>query len=127
MSYMFGNSKFKRKICNWDVSNVVNMRGMFLNLTECYTHRWDISSLVYGKEEIIKLGAKIPEIKKMVQLIEEGYEECPVTREVIEGDYFKCSTCKHCFDMEVEKWIDENKQCPYCRSKWGKKIMYSQS
>jgi hypothetical protein len=73
------------------------------------------------------MGAKIPEIKKIVQVIEEGYDECPVTGEVIEGDYFKCSTCKHCFDMEVEKWIDENKCCPYCRSKWGKKIIYTQS
>ncbi len=29
--------------------------------------------------------------------------------------------------MEVEKWIDENKCCPYCRSEWAKKIIYSQT
>jgi hypothetical protein len=88
--------------------------------------KWDISSLSIGKNEIIKMGAKIPEIKKIVQAIEDGYEECPVTGEVIDGDYFRCLTCKHCFNMEVEKWIDENKCCPYCRSKWGKKIIYTQ-
>ena len=77
--------------------------------------------------DIIKMGAKIPEAIKIVKLIEEDFKECPVTGEVIEGDYLRCTTCKHCFNMEVEKWIDENKCCPYCRSKWGKKIIYSQS
>jgi hypothetical protein len=87
---------------------------------------WDISRLIYGKENIIKMGAKIPEIIKIIQSIEEGYKECPVTSEMIEGDYLKCSICKHCFNMEVEKWIDENKCCPYCRSKWAKMVIYSQ-
>ena len=39
------------------------------------------------------MGAKIPEIIKIIQSIEEGYKECPVTSEMIEGDYLKCSIC----------------------------------
>jgi hypothetical protein len=111
----------------WDVSNVTDMSYMFSNSKfKGDISKWDISSLVIGKEYIISLGAKIPEIKTIVQSIEEGYEECPVTGEVIGGDYLRCATCKHCFNMEVEKWINEYKSCPYCRSRWKKKIIYSQ-
>ena len=128
MGYMFYQSQFNNDISNWDVSNVSNMCCMFLSSQfNGDISKWEISSLVYGKEDIIKLGAKIPETKKIVQVIEEGYEECPVTGEMITGDYLRCITCKHCFNMEVEKWIDEYRCCPYCRSKWGKKIIYSQS
>ncbi len=130
MSYLFSDSKFNGDISKWDVSNVTHMNDMFEGSQfNGDISNWDISSLVDGKEHISKMGVKIPDIKQIVQfqLIEAGYEECPVTREMIVGNYFKCETCKYCFNMEVEKWIDENKQCPYCRSKWKKKIIYSQS
>jgi surface protein len=127
MYCMFHNTKFNGDISNWNVSNVTNMKGMFYSSQfNGDISNWDISSLVSGKEDIIKIGVKIPKAIKIVQLIEEDFKECPVTGEVIEGDYLRCTTCKHCFNMEVEKWIDENKCCPYCRSKWKKKIIYSQ-
>ncbi len=116
------------EINTWDVSKITDMSNMFYSSKfNGDISKWNISSLVSGKEHIIKMGAKVPEIKKIIQSIEEGYEECPVTGEVITGDYLRCVTCKHCFNMEVEKWIDENKCCPYCRSKWGRNIVYSQS
>ncbi len=128
MNNMFCGGQFNGDISNWHVSNVINMYNMFYGSQfNGDISNWDISSLISGKSEIIKMGAKILEIKKIVQVIEKGYEECPVTGEVIKGDYFKCVTCTHCFDMKVEVWIDENKHCPYCRSGWKKKIIYRQS
>ncbi len=151
MNSMFSNNMFNGDLSKWDVSNVTNMNSMFTHsyfngdisswdvssvtdMAWIFTgskfngdiSNWDIGSLIYGKEDIIKMGVKLPEIKKVIQPIEEGYEECPVTCELIHGDYLRCLTCKHCFDIKVEKWIDENKCCPYCRSKWKKKIIYCQ-
>jgi surface protein len=155
MNSMFQHSKFNGDISNWDVSNVTDMRSMFyrskfngdiskwdvsnvISMKDIFRRSefngdisdWNISSLIQGIGHITKRGAKIPnpilEIKKIFQVIEKGYEECPVTTEMIKGDYLKCTTCEHCFNMEVDKWIDEHKCCPYCRSEWKKKIIYSQ-
>jgi surface protein len=120
MEYMFYNSQYNGDISNWNVSNVTDMGHMFSNSQfNGDLSKWDISRLEYGRAEIIKLYKK-------KQSIEEGYKECPVTGEFIKGDYFKCATCRHCFDIQSEKWIDEHKKCPLCRSNWKDKIIYSQ-
>ncbi len=62
----------------------------------------------------------------IIEKIKKGYEECPVTTEIIKGDYIKCITCNRCFDIVVKEWIKNNNSCPYCRSKWKNKIIYSQ-
>jgi surface protein len=127
MDHMFYGSQFNGDISNWNVSYVTNMVNIFNESKfKGYISNWDISRLISGKEEIIKIRVKIPEIKKIVQEIEDDFKECPITGEVIEGDYFRCVTCKHCFDMKVNIWIDENKCCPYCRSKWKNHVIYSQ-
>ncbi len=127
MSNMFKFSNFNDEISKWDVSSVTDMSYMFNNSKfKGNISKWDISNLIEGKEEIIKLGGKEKEEKKIIEKIKEGYEECPVTREIIKDEYIKCKTCNNCFSIEVKEWIIKNKKCPYCRSKWSKIIMYSQ-
>ncbi len=124
MNHMFYHSKFNGDISDWDVSNVKNMKHMFNNSQfKGDISKWNISNVIYGKEEILKLGAKKI---KIIESIKEGYEECPVTKEIIKGDYIKCKTCNKCFDIVVKEWIKNNKSCPYCRSKWNKIQIYSQ-
>ncbi len=116
MSSLFYNSNIIGDISKWDVSSVKSMRYMFAySEFKGDISNWDISNLIEGKEEI-----------KIIESIKEGYEECPVTREIINSDYIKCKTCNKCFDIVVKEWIIESKRCPYCRSNWGQKKIYSE-
>ncbi len=128
MYYLFGYNNFDGDISKWNVSNVTNMCCMFMNSNfNGDISKWDISNLIYGREEMIHLGAKEIEEINIIEKIKEGYEECPVTTENINGNYLKCKTCSYCFSLEIKDWIIKDKKCPHCRSKWGKLIIYSQS
>ncbi len=127
MQDIFKNSKFNGNISNWNVSNVTNMNKMFTDSEfNGDISKWDINNVIYGKEYIIKLGAKEKEEIKIIESIKEGYEECPVTKEIIINEYIKCKTCNKCFDIVVKEWIKNNNSCPYCRSKWRQIKIYSQ-
>jgi len=106
---------------------VINMNQMFCGSQfNGDLSQWDISSLKFGKPEIIKFRAKVKEPIKITQSIPEGFEECPVTGDIIEGDYYKCDQCKKCFDIQIQQWLTKNKSCPYCRTIWEKLKIYSQ-
>ncbi len=112
----------------WNVLNITDMSCVFMDSKfDSNISNWNINSLIYGREEIIHLGAKEIEEINIIEKIKEEYEECPVTKEFINGNYLKCKTCNYCFSLEVNEWIKQHKKCPYCRSKWGKIIIYSQS
>ncbi len=67
------------------------------------------------------------ERKNNVKSLEPGMETCPVTCELITGDYIQCGTCHLCFDISVRtEWIKNNNNCPYCGNVWINNTSYSQ-
>lgn len=65
---------------------------------------------------------------KIEKALDPEMKECPVTFELITGDYIQCSGCHKCFDISVRQmWIMVHHTCPHCRMEWKKDIIYSQS
>ncbi|NDD92588.1 BspA family leucine-rich repeat surface protein, partial [bacterium] len=127
MADMFDNSIFNGDISNWDVSCVTNMADMFDNSQfNGDLSQWVIFSLENGEECISKFRKNVIKQQNIIEVIPKGFEECPVTNEIIVGDYLKCNQCKRCFDILVKDWIIEHSSCPYCRTKWRKLIIYEQ-
>jgi surface protein len=125
---MFYNSYFNGDISEWNVSNVYDMKGIFSRSNfNGDISKWDTRNITFmwERNKIEKLKMVLGKIK-IQKKIEEGYEKCPVTHEIVKGDYMKCETCKHCFNMEMAEWVNKYSNCPYCSSKWKETIIYTQ-
>jgi surface protein len=128
MNYMFYNSQFNDNISNWNVSNVTNMFCMFYySQFNGDISGWNITNLKYGRSEIIEIMKQNIKPINIMKALEQGKETCPVTRDLITGDYIQCDTCKKCFDISIKKdWIDKNHNCPHCTCAWTNNTIYSQ-